>query len=174
MGGETARSSQIRTGRTDGNTQSMTDLIHFEDFSKGQVFELGSLTVSREDILKFASEFDPQPFHLDEDAGKASILGGLAASGWHTGSLVMNLLATGLLNKSTCRGSPGIDRLQWKHPVHPGDTLSARAEVTEARALNSRPDLGIVSIRITADNQDGTPVLLWESPILFARRASAA
>lgn len=151
----------------------MTDLIHFEDFSKGQVFELGSLTVSRADILEFAEEFDPQPFHLDEDAGKASILGGLSASGWHTGSLVMKLLATGLLNTSTCRGSPGIDKLQWKRPVYPGDTLTARAEVLDKRTLSSRPDLGIVSMRLTAENQDGTIVLMWESPILFARRTSA-
>ncbi|MCK7612541.1 MaoC family dehydratase [Roseibium sediminicola] len=148
----------------------MSDLIHFEDFSPGQVYDLGALTVTREEIVEFASEFDPQPFHLDEDAGKASILGGLAASGWHTGSLVMRLLATNLLNKTSGRGSPGISKLQWKRPVFPGDTLTARAEILETKELRSKPDLGIVTVRVTAANQQGTEVLLWENPILFAKR----
>ncbi|WP_428646040.1 MaoC family dehydratase [Roseibium sp.] len=152
----------------------MSDLIYFEDFAPGQSFDLGSVTVSKEEVIEFASEFDPQPFHLDEEAGKASILGGLAASGWHTGSLTMRLLAEGLLNKSSGRGSPGITRLQWKRPVCPGDTLSARAEVLETKDLRSKPDLGIVTVRVTAANQSGTEVVLWESPILFAKREAGA
>jgi len=148
----------------------MSDQIHFEDFAKGQVYDLGALTVTKEDIVEFAAEFDPQPFHLEEDAGKASILGGLAASGWHTGSLVMRLLATNLLNKTTGRGSPGISKLQWKRPVYPGDTLTAKAEVLETKSLRSKPDLGIVTVRVTATSQNGTEVLLWENPILFAKR----
>ena len=148
----------------------MSEFSYFEDFTQGQTFDLGTLAVSREDIVEFAAEFDPQPFHLTEEGGKASLLGGLAASGWHTGSLVMKLLATGLLNRSACRGSPGIDRLQWKRPVFPGDTLTAAAEVLETRGLNSKPDLGLVTLRVTADNQSGVNVLLWESPILFGRR----
>ncbi|MDN3720324.1 MaoC family dehydratase [Roseibium salinum] len=130
--------------------------------------------MSREEIIGFASEFDPQPFHLSEEAGSASLLGGLAASGWHTGSLVMRLLATGLLNKSAGRGSPGMTRLQWKHPVRPGDTLTARADVLTTRDLRSRPDLGIVTVRVTAANQTGTGVVEWENPILFAKREPAA
>lgn len=152
----------------------MSDLIHFEDFEPGQVYDLGELTVTREEIVDFASEFDPQPFHLDEEAGKASILGGMAASGWHTGSLVMRLLATSLLNRTTGRGSPGISKLQWKRPVFPGDTLSAKAEVLETKSLRSKPDLGIATVRVTAANQHGTEVLLWENPILFARREAGA
>ncbi|POF29807.1 MaoC family dehydratase [Roseibium marinum] len=152
----------------------MSDLIHFEDFTPGQQFELGSVTVSKEDIVEFASEFDPQPFHVDETAGKASILGGLAASGWHTGSLVMNLLATGLLNKSTGLGSPGISKLQWKRPVFPGDTLFATAQILETKNLRSRPEMGIVSVRVTAINQSDAEVLRWENPILFAKRYPGA
>lgn len=148
----------------------MTDLIYFEDFAPGQKYDLGELTVTRDDIITFASEFDPQPFHLDEAAGEASILGGLAASGWHTASLVMRLLATNLLNKTAGRGSPGISKLQWKRPVLPGDTLTARAEVLETKALRSKPDLGIANVRVTAWNQHGQDVILWENPILFARR----
>lgn len=148
----------------------MTELIHYEDFAPGQEFDLGSLTVSREEILEFAGEFDPQPFHLDEEAGKASILGGLAASGWHTGSMVMRLLAENLLNKTTGRGSPGISKLQWLRPVFPGDTLSAKAEVLDMKELRSRPDLGLVNVRVTAANQSGANVIVWENPILFAKK----
>jgi len=148
----------------------MTELIPYEDFAPGQEYDLGSLTVSREEILEFAGEFDPQPFHLDEEAGKASILGGLAASGWHTGSMVMRLLAENLLNKTTGRGSPGIGKLQWLRPVFPGDTLSAKAEVLDMKELRSRPDLGLVNVRVTAVNQSGDNVIIWENPILFAKR----
>lgn len=152
----------------------MSDLIYFEDFEPGQEFDLGSVTVSREDIIEFASEFDPQPFHMDEEAGKASLLGGLAASGWHTGSLVMGLLARELLNKSTCQGSPGISSLKWMRPVFPGDTLSARVEVVRAKSLRSRQDLGLVTIRLTTTNQAGADVIQWENPILFAKRDQQA
>jgi len=148
-------------------------MLHFEDFSSGQTYELGSLTVSREDIVDFAAEFDPQPFHLDDEAGKASLLGGLAAAGFHSASLVMRLVATGLLNKCASRGSPGIDKLSWRRPVFPGDTLSATLQVLDARPLRSRPDLGMVFIKVTADNQDGKTVLRWENPILIARRSPA-
>lgn len=148
----------------------MPELLHFEDFSKGQKFDLGSLEVSREAIIEFASEFDPQPFHLDEEAGNASMLGGLAASGWHTASLVMRLLAENLLNKSTSRGSPGITNLKWMRPVFAGDTLSVGAEVLKTRTLHTRPDLGLVSMRLAANKQAGEQVLVWENPIMFARR----
>lgn len=148
----------------------MSDLLHFEDFSQGQNFDLGSLDVSREEIIEFASEFDPQPFHMDEEAGKASMLGGLAASGWHTASMVMRLLAENLLNKSTSRGSPGITKLKWMRPVFPGDTLRVSAEILKTRTLHTRPDLGLVSVRLSAVNQSQEQVLVWENPIMFARR----
>lgn len=151
----------------------MPDIYHFEDFTPGHVFDLGSVTVSKAEIIDFAAEFDPQPFHLDEEAGKASLLGGLAASGWHTGSMVMRLLATNLLNRSTGQGAPGIDELKWQRPVFPGDVLSARAEVISRKELRSKPDLGIVNFRISAQNQDQDQVLYWENPILFRKRETA-
>ncbi|MEP1932634.1 MAG: MaoC family dehydratase [Roseibium sp.] len=148
----------------------MPDTLYFEDFETDQKFDLGSLVVSKEDIIEFASEFDPQPFHLDEEAGKTSLLGGLAASGWHTGGLVMRLLAQGLLNRSTCQGSPGVSRLKWMHPVFPNDTLFAEAVVLEKRELRSKPGLGLVTVRVNAHNQNGNQVLLWENAILFRKR----
>lgn len=148
----------------------MPEKYHFEDFEAGQMFDLGAVQVEKDDIIAFASEFDPQPFHLDEAAGKASLLGGLAASGWHTGAMVMRLLANGLLNGSTCQGSPGIDRLKWQRPVFPGDTISAQAEVLKTKILKSRPALGLVTVRLTATNQAGVPVLVSENPILFGTR----
>ncbi|MGV2977172.1 MaoC family dehydratase [Roseibium alexandrii] len=151
----------------------MPDIYHFEDFEPGQVFELGSVTATKDQIIEFAEEFDPQPFHLDEEAGKASMLGGLAASGWHTGSMVMRLLAINLLNKSTGQGSPGIDELKWQSPVYPGDTLTAKAEVLASKELRSKPDLGIVTFRITATNQNQKQVMFWENPILFLKREAA-
>jgi acyl dehydratase len=151
----------------------MPDIYHFEDFEPGQVFELGSVTATKDQIIEFAEEFDPQPFHLDEEAGKASMLGGLAASGWHTGSMVMRLLAINLLNKSTGQGSPGIDELKWQSPVYPGDTLTAKAEVLASKELRSKPDLGIVTFRITATNQNKKQVMFWENPILFLKREAA-
>ncbi|WP_417686517.1 MaoC family dehydratase [Roseibium sp.] len=148
----------------------MTKRYYFEDLVPGLTFELGSYTVSREEIIEFASEFDPQPFHLDEKAGKASILGGLASSGWHTASITMRLLALGLLNQSSCQGAPGIEKLQWRKPVFAGDTLSARMEVIAARPLRSRPNLGVVTMRLETRNQHGVPVMTYDNPALFARR----
>lgn len=151
----------------------MTERLFFEDFEPGQVFDLGMKTVSKEEIIAFAAEFDPQPFHLDEKAGKASMLGGLAASGWHTASMTMALLAQNLLNNSTCQGSPGITELGWKGPVFPEDVLTATAHVTEARELRSKPDLGIVSLKVEVRNQAGKTVMVQENPILFKKRAAS-
>jgi acyl dehydratase len=148
----------------------MNERTYFEDLEPDQEFDLGAVAVSEEDIIEFASEFDPQPFHLSEEAGKASMLGGLAASGWHTASLIMRLLATNLFNKSTGRGSPGVTRLRWKHPVFPGDTLSATAKILEMKDLRSKPQLGMVFIRVRATNQAGIEVIEWDNPVLFERR----
>ncbi len=151
----------------------MNDRIYFEDLVPGQVYDLGSKQVSKEEVIEFASEFDPQPFHLDEDAGNASILGALSASGWHTASMVMGLLARGFLNKSSCQGSPGVNKLGWRKPVFPGDTLHAQAKVVEQRELKSKPDLGLVMFEISAVNQDGTEVLNQVNPILFGKKSAA-
>lgn len=151
----------------------MTDRTYFEDLAPDQEFDLGAIDVSKDDIIEFASEFDPQSFHMSEEAGKASILGGLAASGWHTASLIMRLLATNLFNKSTGRGSPGVSRLKWKHPVFPGDTLSATAKILEMKDLRSKPQLGMVFIRVRATNQNDIEVIEWDNPVLFERREPA-
>lgn len=151
----------------------MTHPQYFEDFAVGQEIPLGSIEVTRDDIIEFATEFDPQDFHMSEEGGKASMLGGLAASGWHTASIVMRLLALHLFNKSTGRGSPGVSKLRWKHPVFAGDVLSAHAEILGTKTLRSKPDLGLVFIRIHAANQNGKDVIDWENPVLFERREPA-
>jgi acyl dehydratase len=148
----------------------MSEFRYFEDFHPGETLSLGSKTVSRDEIVAFAAEFDPQPFHLDEEAGAASLLGGLAASGWHTASMLMRLLCDNLLLASSCKGSPGVEDLRWMRPVYPGDRLTASADVVSARPLKSRPDLGIVQLVFTLTNQDGIPVMSEKSAILFERR----
>lgn len=152
--------------------QAMTISVFYEDCLPGRSFDLGSKTVSKEEIIRFASKFDPQPFHLDEAAGKDSILGGLSASGWHTASMVMRLLADQLLNRSSCEGSPGVKSLKWLRPVFPGDTLSAAAKVLEQRRLATKPHLGLVTFELAAVKQDGTTVMMQVIPILFGRRTS--
>ncbi|GAA0775273.1 MaoC family dehydratase [Roseibium denhamense] len=151
----------------------MASDLHFEDFVPGQTYDLGSVCVSKDEIVAFAAEYDPQPFHLDEEAGRASMLGGLAASGWHTCAMVMRLLADGLLNRSSSKGAPGVDTIEWKRPVFPGDTLSATATIQKVRSLVTKPDLGLVFVRIAVTNQDDLPVLFWENPIMFAKREMA-
>ncbi|ADZ69608.1 MaoC family dehydratase [Polymorphum gilvum] len=152
----------------------MTSYRYFEDFRPGERIPLGEKAVTREEIVAFAREFDPQPFHLDEAAAEASLLGGLAASGWHTAAMYMRLLVDGLLGSSAGQGAPGIDRLVWRRPVRPGDVLSAEAEVVSARPLRSRPGLGIVSFRFTVTNQHGDTVMTVENPILFSCRSQPA
>ena len=110
----------------------------YEDFVEGATFALGTKVVTAEEIIEFASEFDAQPMHLDEAAGKASILGGLSASGWHTCAMFMRLICDGFLLDSTSQGSPGIDYAKWKKPVLAGDTLTGKSTVISASARRSR------------------------------------
>ncbi|WP_422785510.1 MaoC family dehydratase [Roseibium algae] len=145
----------------------------FEDLEPGQFFELGTYTVTKAEIIEFANEFDPQPFHLDETAGKASILGGLAASGWHTASITMRLLALGFLNNSSCQGSPGVDKLVWRKPVLAGDTLAVRMEITSARLLKSRPGFGMINMALETRNQTGAVVMTYNNPAMFTLRGEA-
>ena len=144
----------------------------YEDFTPGRVFPLGPIAVTAADIIEFAREFDPQPMHLDENAGKDSILGGLAASGWHTSSLTMRMMIDSYILNSTCQGSPGIDVMEWKKPVLAGDTLSGRAVVVSARPLQSRPGIGVVKLRHETENQHGELVAMSENSVMF-RMASA-
>jgi acyl dehydratase len=144
--------------------------LTFEDFKPGHFGTFGPHHVSREDIIAFASEFDPQPMHLDEEAGKASILGGLAASGWHTASLFMRMMYDGWLADSSSEGSPGIEFMKWKKPVIAGDTLSGQSTVVEARPLRSRPGIGLVKFLHEVTNQNGDVVMRGENPIMFRVR----
>lgn len=146
----------------------------FEDFVPGEIVTFGAYEVTKEEIIAFASQFDPQPFHLDEAAGKASMLGGLAASGWHSCSIMMRMMFDGFMNGSTSLGSPGIDEVRWLKPVFPGDVLSVRREVLEARPSASKPDRGIVRFRFELMNQKGEVVMEQTNPILFGRRHPGA
>ena len=146
----------------------------FEDFVPGEITTFGAYEVTREDVLAFAAEFDPQPFHLDEEAGRASLLGGLAASGWHSCSILMRMIFDAFMDGSTSLGSPGIDEVKWLKPVFPGDVLSVRREILEARASASKPDRGIVRFRFELLNQKGEVVMVQTNPILFGRRAAGA
>ncbi|WP_073013842.1 MaoC family dehydratase [Roseibium suaedae] len=150
----------------------MSISIFYEDCLPGLSFDLGSTHVEKERVLSFAAAFDPQPFHLDAEAGKASILGGLSASGWHTASMVMRLLVDQLLIRSSCQGSPGVKSMKWLAPVYPGDTLHAAATVLDKRTLLTKPDLGIVTFELTAAKADGTKVMHQVIPILFKKKAA--
>jgi len=143
---------------------------YFEDFKPGDVIELGSRTISKESILAFAREFDPQPFHTDEEAAKRSIYGGLLASGWHTGSLLMRILNDGLLKDTASLGSPGVDELRWLKPVRPGDVLSARMTVLESIPSRSKPGRGLIRSLMELRNQHGEIVLTVRGLSLLGRR----
>ena len=141
----------------------------FEDFEPGQVYELGSRTVTEDELVDFARKWDPQPFHVDPEAAKESVFGGLIASGWQTGAIWMRLYVDTMLG-SAARGSPGIEELRWLAPVRPGDTLSARLTVLETTPSATRPDRGTVRIRGEMLNQDGITVMAMTSRGHFWRR----
>ena len=143
---------------------------YWEDIKEGEVVELSSRTMDKERMVAFAREFDPQPFHTDEKAAEGSIYGGLIASGWLTGSILMRLFYDGFLKDTASMGSPGIDELRWLKPVRPGDTLTARLTVIEATASRSRPDRGIVRTRMELMNQDDETVMTITGVNFISRR----
>jgi acyl dehydratase len=144
--------------------------LFFEDFEPGRVYELGSHTVTEDEIVDFARAWDPQPFHIDPEAAANSPFGGLIASGWHTGSLWMRLYVTSMLGTAAALGSPGIEELRWLAPVRPGDTLSARLVVLEATPSARHPGRGTLRSRGEMVNQDGVTVMSMLSRGHFARR----
>jgi acyl dehydratase len=150
--------------------------LYFEDLAPGTVFTHGARTITREEIVAFAAEFDPQPMHLDEEAAKKTMLGGLSASGWHTCAIMMRLIYDGFLVKKNAAsmGAPGIDEVKWLKPVRPGDTLSMRLTVLEKREPKTRPDLGFVQFRCELLNQHGEVVLDSAYPGMFAKRKREA
>ena len=147
--------------------------VWWEDMEVGQVIDLGSLSPTAEEIVAFATQFDPQPFHLSEEAGKASVFGGLCASGWHTCSLAMKLMVTNFLHQSSSLGSPGLENIRWLKPVFPGDTLSLRQAVLEKRPMSKRPDVGLLRTQWEMFNQRGDQVLHMEGYGMFRRRSPA-
>ncbi len=144
---------------------------YLEDFSVGQTFGSGRLTVDPGRIKSFAAEFDPQPFHLDENAAHASIFGGLAASGWHTAAITMKLLVESELRIAGGLIGAGFDELRWPRPVRPGDELRVHSEVLEVRRSKSRPTQGMVKVRITTLNQNDEAVQVSVSNIVVPRRS---
>ena len=145
---------------------------YWEDFSEGETVELGSHTFERAEIVEFAERFDPQSFHVDEEAASRSPFGGLIASGWHTASVCMRLYVDALLGDSSSMGSPGVEQLRWTAPVRPGDTVSASVTVVETRASSTRPGRGTVVMQWEAINQRGEVVLRMLGRGLFGRRPS--
>ena len=146
---------------------------YWEDFPAGSVREFGGVTMTSEEIVAFARQFDPQPFHVDPQAAALSPYGGVIASGWHTASLMMRLLALGFLSPASSLGSPGIDELRWLAPVRPGDRLSGRVTVLSANPSRSKPDRGIVITLIEMRNQAGDTVLSLKPVNLLRRRPPA-
>ena len=149
-----------------------TDL-YFEDFTPGREFRTDGITITEAQILDFALAFDPQPFHLDVEAAKETIFGGLIASGFHTLALTFRLFAQTRTLAACSLGSPGADELRWLRPVRPGDTLRATVQVLEQRPSSSKPDRGIVRLHWTTINQRGEPVLTMVSMQLVKRRPPA-
>jgi len=145
---------------------------YLEDFSPGQKFASGRLRVERERIKSFAAEFDPQPFHLDEDAARNSLFGGLAASGWHTAALTMRLLVESDLKPAGGILGAGFDEFRWPRPVRPGDELHVESEVLEVRASKSRPGQGVIKVKTTTLNQNGEAVQISIGNLIVPRRPS--
>lgn len=147
--------------------------LHFEDFTPGRVFGLGTRRMSREDILAFARQFDPQPFHIDEEAARASSFGGLIASGWHSAAVFMRLYVDAVLHDAASMGSPGISELRWRAPVRPGDEVRGEFVVEAAEPSSGREDRGTVFFRGELRNQDDVVVLTMRGRGYFARRNRA-
>jgi acyl dehydratase len=143
---------------------------YFEDFKPGEVIELGSWTIAKEEIIAFARQFDPQVFHVDEEAARQTMFGGLIASGWHTGSLVMRLFYDGVIKDAASLGSPGIDEMRWIKPVRPGDSLAGRLTVTECIPSRSKPDRGMIRTLLELRNQHGDLVVSIKGMNLIGRR----
>ena len=143
---------------------------YLEDFAVGEVTEFPPRQVSEDEIIAFARDYDPQPFHLDKEAAKQSLFGGLCASGWHTAGMMMRMLVDHMIGQSASMGSPGVDQLRWLKPVFPGDTLHLRGEVLEVRPSRSKPDRGVVTARYEMRNQKGEPVLTMTSKGMYGRR----
>jgi acyl dehydratase len=146
-------------------------MIYFEDLEIGRETEFGSYEVTREEVLDFARKYDPQPFHLSDEAAAKTHFGRLAASGWHTCAMTMAVIARRVMDEDQAGlGSPGVDELRWLKPVYPGDTLTVRGRILEKTPSRSKPDLGSFRTQTEVTNQDGVPVMRFTSIVLIRRR----
>ena len=148
---------------------------YFEDLVVGAETDFGSYDVTREEVIEFARKYDPQPFHLSDEAAAKTHFGRIAASGWHTCAMTMAVIARKVVDDDQAGlGSPGIDELRWLKPVYPGDTLNVRGEIIEKTPSRSKPDIGSFRTRTTVTNQDGVSVLTFISIVLIRRRPAEA
>lgn len=146
----------------------------YEDFTEGLEIDLGPYPVTRDEVIEFAREFDPQPFHLDEEAAKDTLLGGLSASGWHSCAMMMRMMADAYILDSSSQGSPGVEYVRWKRPVRPGDVLRGTARLVSRRLSSKRPTLGILKITTDLRNQTGETVLESAYTLLVLTREGLA
>jgi len=167
------RNEQATLQEGDSKVEMTMELVAFEDFAPGETRSYGDYLFTEEEIVAFAAAYDAQPFHLDAAAAKDTILGGLSASGWHTGSASMRMMVDGWMAETTCLAGLGVDEARWLAPVRPGDRLRARTETLGKTDLRSRPDAGIVAFATTLLNQADEKVMTLNSSVLFARRKPA-
>ena len=144
---------------------------YFEDLEVGAETDFGTYAVTREEVLEFARKYDPQLFHLSDEAAAKTHFGRLSASGWHTAAMTMAVIARKVVAEEQAGlGSPGIDELRWLKPVYPGDTLHVRGRIVDRTPSRSKPDLGSFRTETTVTNQDGVPVMRFTSIVLIRRR----
>jgi acyl dehydratase len=146
-------------------------MIYFEDLEIGAETDFGTCDVTREEVLEFARKYDPQPFHLSDEAAAKTHFGRLAASGWHTCAMTMAVIARKVVNEEQAGlGSPGVDELRWLKPVYPGDTLHVRGRIIDKTPSRSKPEIGSFRTETTVTNQDDVPVMRFTSIVLIRRR----
>ena len=145
--------------------------FYFEDFAPGWTAEYGPRRVTREEMIGFAAQYDPQPMHLDEEAARHTMLGGLGASGWHTCAVMMRMIADGLLLDAASMGAPGIDEVKWLKPVRPDDELTLHAKVLESRSSKSRPEMGFVRFEFELFNARKLRVMTLTTSLMLALRS---
>ena len=149
-------------------------MIYFEDLEIGAETYFGSYEVTREEVIEFARKYDPQPFHVSDEAAAKTHFGRLAASGWHTAAMTMAVIARHVVEEEQAGlGSPGVDELRWKKPVYPGDTLHVRGKIIDKTPSQSRPEMGSFRSRTIVTNQDGLEVMSFEPIVLIRRRPAS-
>jgi acyl dehydratase len=147
--------------------------LYWEDFHRGRVFEHGPQPVPRAEMIAYAAEFDPQPMHLDEEAARDTMMGGLCASGWYACCVLMRMCADAFVANSSSMGAPGVDEVRWLAPIRPDDRLRLRATVRETRASRSRPDMGLVGLEFELFNAAGEQVMTLSTSMMMGRRPAA-